>query len=191
MTDKEKIDALIENYKVISEESQSYLTEMLRCFPYAAIVLAIALGFGGLTDLTKGVKAEELVQYMPLALLGLIIYFFSLGFMYINATRYKAEIEKKINEIANDNLFGFELQYKPELLKTGFLPIGKKKKRILPIPNFFLGIMILGVYIYLVAESKHPILYISIGIIFGILALYVFLIIPRVIEEYQKNNNNS
>jgi amino acid transporter len=191
MTDKEKIDALIENYKTVSEESNSYLTEMIRCFPYAAIVIGIGLGYGEHT--------ERIIKYMPLALLALMVYFFSLGFMYVNASRYKAQIENKINNLAGDQLFGFELNYKPDLLKTGFLPLGKKFRRVLPVPNFLLGLVVLAAFIYLgksnitvssgtknIALQTWP--FITVGILFGLIALYVFLIIPRIIEQYQKNS---
>ncbi|MBV4360498.1 hypothetical protein [Pinibacter aurantiacus] len=183
MTDKEKIDVLIENYKIVSGESKSYLTEMIRCFLYSAVVLAIAFGYGD--------HIEGLIKYMPLALLGLVTYFFSLGFMYINASRYKAQIEKKINVVASDDLFGFESIYKPDLLKTGMLPISTKKKnyRILPVPNFFLVVALIVVFLYLIWYTKQFWLYIILSFVFALVALYVFLLIPRIIERYQKAKN--
>lgn len=176
MDEKSKIDALIENYKIISEETKSYLTEMIRCFIYAAIILAVGFGYGE--------HFEKIVKYMPIALMGLFIYFFSLGFMYVNASRYKAQIENKINKLAADTLFDFELIYKAHLLKTGLLPF--RGKNILPVPNLLLAIMILLVYIYLVWNNQKFWTYVIAGFIFSLIALYVFLIIPRVIEKYQK-----
>ena len=184
MQDKERIDILIENYKLVNEESKSYLTEMLRCFIYAAIVFAIGFGYGEIKEIGR------IIKYMPFAILGLMVYFLSLGFMYVNVCRYKAQIERQINAIAKENLFGFEFMYKPELLKTGLLPVGKKGFPLLPLPNLLLGIVMIIGFILLIQTIPELKGYrnelIGLSILFGALACYVFLIIPRVIEMHQK-----
>jgi hypothetical protein len=184
MEDKDRINILIENYKLINEETKSYHTEMMRCFIYTAIVFAIGFGYGDKQEI------GSIIKYMPFAILGLMVYFLSLGFMYVNACRYKAQIEKQINKIAGENLFGFELLHKPELLKTGFLPIGKKSIRLLPIPNLLLGIVMIVAFILLVKNTEELKIYYRkffiISILFGALACYVFLVIPRIIAMHQK-----
>ncbi len=178
MTEKEKIDILIENYKVISEESSNYLTEMMRCFLYAAAVVAIGFGYGE--------KTENLVTYMPFALLALIIYFLSVGFQYVNANRYKAQIEYKINHLAKEQLIDFELVYKPEISRSGMLPIGKKNNRLLPVPNFLIGVITLVALYFLVKDKKYSTFVMIAGGLFSMMAIYVFIVIPAIIEAYQK-----
>ncbi len=62
MDEKSKVDALIENYKIISDETKSQLTEMIRCFIYSALILAIGFGYGE--------QFDKIVKYVPLALIG-------------------------------------------------------------------------------------------------------------------------
>ena len=46
ITDEQKLNALIEEYKMINEEVSNYQKEMIRCFLYSVVVLAIGLGYG-------------------------------------------------------------------------------------------------------------------------------------------------
>ncbi|SRR6266496_2616565 len=183
LTDKEKLDALIEQYKVLSGESQSYLQEMMKCFLYAAIVIAVGVG-ANLKEI------GDIKAYMPLALLGLIIYFLTLGFMFVSNNVYKGEIEKRINKLSEpDVLFDYESKYKPHLISVGVLPvrIWGKLWRIGVMPNPLLGVFLIGGF-YIMAnqtktfEGKTWLLFLILSIMV-ILSIYVFVIVPRIIKK--------
>ena len=184
---KDKIECLIDNYKIVSEESKSYLSEMMRCFIYSAVAIGIGLGYG------ESKQIDRIIKYMPFAFLAVIIYFLTLGFMYVNTCRYKAQLESKINQIAGDELFSFESKYKPEIFKYGFLPVLIKGKRyqLLPLPNLLLGFLALLALPFLAWKSSliqsQLSLFVVISTILGFFGIYVFLISPIIIAKFQKS----
>lgn len=189
LTPADKLNALIENYKLVNEEVKSYLSEMIRCFLYAVAVISIGLGYGITTDNSK--YLVKIIDYMPFALIGLIIYFLTLGTMYVSASRYKAQVESKINKIAGENLFEYDSIFKPEIMRLGFLPNSKGKK-VYPLPNPILGLVVLAAFFLLVSKSTilnnstYISYFIAGGILISLLSIYVFVFIPKIIEKYQK-----
>jgi hypothetical protein len=188
ISDENKLTALIENYKMVNEDVRSYQSEMIKCFLYAVAIIAIGLGYGIVDK-----NVDKIVDYMPLALAGLIIYFLTLGTMYVSASRYKAQIEAKINKLANDNLFEYDLVFKPMLLRIGVLPNSKGNKRF-PLPNAFLGLVIWATFLYLVYRSTilHSYFWYILGgsILIALIGVYTFIGIPKIIERYQRTNGD-
>jgi len=187
ITDETKFSALLENYKLIHEELKTYQSEMMKCFLYAVVVLGIALGYGAVEN-----KVDKIIDYMPFALLGLSIYFLTLGSMYVMASRYTSQIEKKINDLAKDKIFEYESKFRPEFVRRGFLR-NSKGKRIFPLPNVILGIMMVVAFLFLVDKSQitHHYFWWFFGcaIVLGLMTWYVFVIIPGIIESQQKLEN--
>ena len=184
ITDEQKVNALIEGYKMINEEVSNYQKEMIRCFLYSVVVLAIGLGYG-----IKEGDISAIIEYMPFALLGLTLYFLTLGTMYVIANRYKARIETKVNRLAGEPLFEYESKFKPEFLRNGLLRNGRGKRRY-PLPNVLLGVMMAGAFLYLASRSKFTssdfVLYTLLGVAVGSLCIYVFIWIPAIIEKRQR-----
>ncbi len=187
MNNEDKINVLIESHKLISEETKQYRTEMMRSFVYAAFVLALALGF-------DPENTGKLVKYMPYAMIGLLVYFLSIGFMYVSANRYKAQLEYRINKLAQETLVDFELRFKPELISRGLLPRPGKPGRFFPTPNIMLGIIVIVGFVIMISvnfswekdEILHAITLLITAIIMVLIGVYVFVYVPRIIEDYQK-----
>lgn len=185
MTEQEKVTLLVENYKLIADESKGYLAEILRCFIYFAVVLAYRFGYD------RENTYNGFSDYMSWAFLCILAYLFVIGFMYINANRYKAQVEYKINKIANDDLFEFELIYKPNLLKNGFLAYdGRESLRFLPLPNILICVLIIVICVIIFWNKcgKNNEVLILITSFIALFFIYVFLFIPRQIEKFQRKN---
>ena len=109
--------------------------------------------------------------------------------MFVIANRYKGEIEIKVNKLAGESLFEYESVYKPKYSRKGLLP-NSKGKRIFPLPNIFLGLIIAAAFLFLVWKSNltRPLFpwFLAGGILVGSLNIYVFIWIPRIIEKHQK-----
>jgi hypothetical protein len=78
--------------------------------------------------------------------------------------------------------------YKPTFLRFGLLP-NAKGKRIFPLPNILLGLMMAAAFLLLTWKSKVTHAYfwwfLAGGIFIGLLCAYVFILIPMIIEKHQ------
>ena len=85
---KTKINLQLEEYRTVSTEVHLYIQESFRCFMYAAILGAIYLGRGG--------AADEIHQYIPYGFVLLVLYYFSIYYLGICLSRYRAKLEKDL-----------------------------------------------------------------------------------------------
>jgi len=184
---EKKIDVLLEAYKMINDEAKTYLNEIFKSFIYAAIIIGLFLG-GEIGIFGEGnLKFRE---YIPFALVILIIYFLSLAYNYISILRYRGVLERKINAIFDERVLDYDHFYKREILSSGFIGVKSKWYAKLPSPNFLLGILIFITLLVLISSSEsltNTRLSLLLLIICGVLAVYVYLIYPAIIKKKIKN----
>ena len=189
MTDA-KLSVLTEQYKLITEEGRIYLREIFKCFTYAAFLIAIYLGLES-EILGKGIS--NLRRYMPIAIVGLSIYYLTLSYSVVIIQRYKGEIEKKINRVISEDLLDYEFDYKRRVIMSGFITIDNRKKFGFPTPNIILGVafFILILLVFLGVEIKGKNVEVGLLIFCGFMTVYTFLIAPNVIDKKVLHNNKA
>lgn len=184
---EKRIDILLEAYKMINDEAKIYLNEIFKCFIYAAIIIGVFLG--GEIGLF-GEENPKFREYIPFALVILIIYFLSLAYNYISILRYRGILERKINFIFDERVLDYDSFYKRKILSSGFIGMKSKWYAKLPSPNFLLGILISVTLFVLISSSElltNTRLSLLLLIICGVIAVYVYLIYPSIIKKKIKN----
>ena len=197
LTEK-KIDILWEAYKLFDEESGRLEKEMLRCFIYAAVVIAIPFGvtkLGG--DKNIGATIEKTKRLVPFAIILVYYYYLTLMYFVICISIYKSGIEKKINDLVGDsNFINYNSLFTDKIYSKVLLPIWKK--RLIPSPNLILAFLILGAIITVTfSEDLLPaggwsiVFYLICGFTVFI-TLYVFFHLSEVVkkdwDKAQRNN---
>ena len=193
-----KIDILWEGYKLFDEESGRLEKEMLRCFIYAAVVIAIPFGvtkLGG--DENIGATIEKTKRLVPFAILLVYYYYLTLMYFVICISIYKSGIEKKINDLVGDNNFiNYNSLFTYKIYSKVLLPIWKK--RLIPSPNLILAFLILGAIITvtfsedLLPAGEWSIFFYLICGFTVFITLYVFFHLSEVVkkdwDKAQRNN---
>jgi len=184
------LQVLLEEYRSVSEEIRIYLQEMIKCFPYAAIFIALYLGWGieG-QGLTSSSLASKIKEYVPYGFVLLSVYFLSLAYIRVGLSRYRASLEKKINDLAGNDLMLLDSKYVGNIQSMGFLRFGNSWYERVPTPMLFLGflIMVTGLLVFSLDSIKR-----QTGVILALLfacvliTLYVFFIYPRLIDQANK-----
>lgn len=177
---------LVEFYKLLSEEQRIYLREQLKCFFYAAILVALYFGVG------LGPESEILTKirpYLPLGLLVLIVYYLTIYYLSMAVAQYQADIEKKINELYKKPLIIYD-SFCREIKRYGFLRINSKFFPLIPTPSLILGLIIAFVLIIMLFGTEIPrssALKIFLIGTCSIMALFVFFIFPSMVKKKIKN----
>jgi len=179
-----KIQCLLEEYKVVSEELNMFIQEMLRCFLYGAILLSVYLGF----DLGMGGAKSNVITYLPYGFIMLVIYFLCLSYLNIGLVRYRAKIEIKINTmLGHPKLLEFDSYYNINIQSRGYIRLGNRWFQKIPSPFIILSFVI---FIFICMLFVYNNIYFNINIlIFAIiicffLAIYIYFIYPRLLDKH-------
>lgn len=186
-----KIKILLEEYKTVNEEIKFYLHESTRCFILGAILIAIYLGWGvGSPDQASGFS-RKIHDYGPYAFIVLIIYFLSILYIRLGLSQFRANLEKKINKIANSELLSFESIYLRKFQSRSFLRLSDAWYARIPTPMLFLGFLVIAAFLFVYifkGISNQKIIFYSLLSACILEVVYVFFIYPRLIERISKKN---
>lgn len=111
---KEKLNVLLEEYKIVSDRIESFLKSQIYIFFYG---LTIIFGLLGIFQ-----NYQEVLLALPIVILiyvGLFLYHYQ---RILISQTYKGEIEKKINDLFDEKLIFFT--------ELGFTKIEKRNKFI-------------------------------------------------------------
>lgn len=184
----------LEVYKIVSNEILLYVKEIIKCFSYLAVLIALYLGLGIKEDSTI---ANEIRNYIPYGCIILAIYFLSLSYIRLSLTMYRASIESRIKETIDPTFMGLESDYINKIQRFGFIRLDKQKFMFIPTPMLFLGIAFIFI-IYLVLKGQLVGKDVTLTTIFFVfcvlLTLYVFFLFPlfaKKILNVNKTENNT
>lgn len=193
MTSEDKkleLQILLEEYKTVSEELRIYVKEMIQCFPYAAILIAIYLGWGIAGDNNQAYSiANRIQEYVPYGFVLLSVYFLGLAYIRVGLSRYRAYLENKINEIAGNELMHWDSSFAYTVQSSGFLKLGEAWYARLPTPLLFLGFLIAAGSIIVFTSDivhKQTVVILSLLLACGLTALYIFFVYPKLIDRANK-----
>jgi len=176
---------LIETYKIVSTEILLYLKEIIRCFAYASILIALYLGLG-IEESSKIVK--EIRNYIPYGFFILTIYFLSLSYIRLSLTIYRVSLEKQIKDIVPD-FIGLETNHLTKFQRFGFLKLSDKKLSMIPTPMIFLGIITVLV-IFMIFKGhiigQLSILNLILFFLCFFITIYVFFVYPFLAKKVLK-----
>lgn len=188
------LQVLLQEYRTVSEEIRIYVQEMIKCFPYAAVLVALYLGWGIGGDQNQANSiANKIREYMPYGFVLLSVYFLGLAYVRVGLSRYRAHLERTINELAGKRLMGLDSSYLVAVQSTGFLRLGKPWYARVPTPLLFLGFLITaaGLAVFTterIREETIIVLFLLVGC--GLTALYVFFVYPSLVDRARKRSQN-
>jgi hypothetical protein len=175
--------ALLESYKIVSTEIQLFLKEKIKCFLYAAILMALYLGVG------IGKDAEVLQKvsnYLPLGFIMLIAYFLILQYISMVLIQYRGSLEMRINKLLGQSLIDLDSRVTKDTQRYGYLKKGGRALTKIPSPSLFFGLIaaIIVFIIFIDIELiKIPALKFLLLGLCSIMAIYVFFIFPKFLEK--------
>lgn len=177
-----KIKLLVEEYKTVSGELRLYVQETFRCIMYAAILVALFLGWG--SD-----KVNNISEYMPFGFVLLVIYYLSIYYVSTCLSRYRADLEENINKfVDHDNLLGLDSFYNPRTRSKGRLNLGDNDHyNFWPTPLVLLLIILAASIVIVFVEKEMLNEKYFIMILLGLCCLigfYIFYKTPKLIEEH-------
>lgn len=176
---------LLEDYRTVNEEILLYTKEMIRCFVYGAVLVAIYLGWAFGSQNQDNSFSNRISEYIPYGFILLSIYFLSLAYIKIGLSQYKKLLENKINTIVGCKLLEFNTTYVPNIQSKGFLKIGKAWYAHLPTPMIFLGFLIAfaALLVFSIGNiTNNKIIILSFLLACGLAGLYVFFIYPKLLN---------
>jgi len=192
---KLELQILLEEYKTVSEELRIYVKEMIQCFPFAAILIGIYLGWGVSGDNNQAYSiANRIQEYVPYGFVLLSVYFLGLAYIRVGLSRYRAYLENKINEIVGSELMHWDSDFAYKVQSSGFLKLGEAWYARLPTPLLFLGFLIAASSIIVFTSDivhKQTTIILFLLLACGLTALYIFFVYPKLIDRANKFLNNS
>lgn len=173
--DKERLQILLQQYAMVSDEIRLYLKEVIRCFVFVSLYVALWLGLWDLTG------AENARRYWPYGLLILGFYFLTLSNIRITLTVYRGYLESKINSLAGQELIFLDSGFADRVHGGGTLRWGPARWQFVPTPMLILAAVIAAGLFILFGRPEARFTSQEFWVILAVLAIgsiYVFVVYP-------------
>jgi cytochrome bd-type quinol oxidase subunit 2 len=182
-----RFQALIEEYKNVSAELQQYTQEGMRSFPYAAVLIAVYLGWGLSGDPSQISRFETTIRvFVPYGFVLLCVYFLAMVYVREGLVKYQGYVEERINKIVGDDTMQFASKYSPTIMERGYLQMGTAWYSRIPTPPLFLGMVITMASLLVFSSDvirKQTIVVLALLGACAVIAIYVYLIYPRLLDR--------
>jgi hypothetical protein len=190
---KLKIEVLLEEFRTINGEAQLYTQETMKCFTYAAILIALYLGWGITGDSTQANSFMlKIQQYVPYGFVLLCVYFLVMAYIREGLMKYRGYLENKINQILEEDIMQWDTTFTAAIFERGYFTLGNAWYARVPTPPLFLGLLITMASLLIFTSDiirRQTIVVLSLIGACAITALYIYFIYPKLIDRIYKQDD--